>query len=324
MMAVGLSCSKLELYLEAVRQQTPGELIIACYNSPNNNTVSGDETLVDALKGLLDIDGVFARKLNVKNAYHSAHMLAISEEYLQLMGNITTGKRLAAPHMVHMISTVTGEEIMDEHLSGQYWVDNMVSPVKFTDGLTAMNNRSSDADYRMKHIVEIGPHSTLQSAIKETLGLRKDRSAIKYLAVLKRNDASVNVLLNTVGSLAANGCSVDLHKVNIASRPRARLCRMLVDLPPYVFNHTEKILYESRLSKNMRQRKFPRHDLFGAPVADWNVDVPRWRHFVRLDENPWLRDHVVSTQSRFIWYIWYTLLISFRSLETMSTPELGI
>ncbi|KAJ5674974.1 uncharacterized protein N7477_004908 [Penicillium maclennaniae] len=294
MMAVGLEFSKLELYLDAVRRQTPGELIIACYNSPRNNTVSGDEVMIDALKKLLDTNGVFARKLNVKNAYHSAHMLTISEEYLQLMGSISSGKRLATPHVVHMISTVTGAEVMDEHLPGQYWVDNMVSPVKFTDGLTAMNMRSSDTGDRMTHIVEIGPHSTLQSAIKETLSLHKDRSDIKYLAVLKRNDSGVNVLLNTVGFLAANGCAVDLHKVNIASRPRARLCRMLVDLPPYVFKHTEKILYETRLSKNTRQRKFPRHDLFGAPVADWNVDAPRWRHFVRLNENPWLRDHVVT------------------------------
>ncbi|KAJ5310606.1 uncharacterized protein N7443_003067 [Penicillium atrosanguineum] len=294
MMAVGLGSSQLEPYLDAVRQQTPGELIIACYNSPKNNTVSGDEIVVDTLKELLDSDGVFARKLNVKNAYHSAHMVAISEEYLHLMGNIANGKHLAAPHMVHMISTVTGKEVMDEHLPGQYWVDNMVSPVKFTDGLTAMNTQSSDASDHITHIVEIGPHSTLQSAIKETLGLHKDRSATKYLAVLKRNDASLNVLLNTVGFLAVNGCAVDLHKVNIASRPRARLCKMLVDLPPYVFKHTEKILYESRLSKNVRQRKFPRHDLFGAPVADWNVNIPRWRHFVRLNENPWLRDHVVT------------------------------
>jgi acyl transferase domain-containing protein len=294
MMAVGLGSSQLEPYLDTVRRKRVGELIIACYNSPKNNTVSGDEIMIDALKELLDADGVFARKLNVKNAYHSAHMIAIAEEYCQLMGNISFGRRLALPHMVHMVSTVTGEEVLDEHLPGQYWVDNMVSPVRFTDGLTAMSSRSSDAGESMAHILEIGPHSTLQSAIKETLGLNKDRSAIKYLAVMKRNDPSLKVLLSTVGSLAANGCSVDLHKVNLASRPHAKPCKMLVDLPPYVFKHTEKVLYESRLSRNVRQRKFPRHDLFGAPVADWNANVPRWRHFVRLDENPWLRDHTVS------------------------------
>lgn len=297
MMAVGLDASQLEPYLESIRQTSTGELIVACYNSPKNNTVSGDESMVDALKELLDADGVFARKLNVKNAYHSAHMQAIAEDYLHLMGAFSPGQRLAAPHSIHMFSTVTGEEIAEEHLTAQYWVDNMVSPVRFTSALAAMCPRAAVSDDSMPYIVEIGPHTTLQGAIKETLALGKARPGAKYLAVLKRSDPSLNVLLNTVGYLAANGCSLDLHKVNTASRPPARKQpRMLVDLPPYSFKHTEKILYKSRLVRNLRSRKFPRHNLFGAPVVDWDENMPRWRHFVRLNENPWLRDHMVRVQ----------------------------
>ena len=41
MMAVGLSDQELAPYMRKVNQQLPGELIIACYNSPSNNTVSG-------------------------------------------------------------------------------------------------------------------------------------------------------------------------------------------------------------------------------------------------------------------------------------------
>ncbi|OCL09857.1 hypothetical protein AOQ84DRAFT_403376 [Glonium stellatum] len=52
--------------------------------------------------------------------------------------------------------------------------------------------------------------------------------------------------------------------------------------------------YESRLSSNFRNRKHPRHDLFGAPVPDWNPDQLEWRHFLRLLENPWMKDHVVT------------------------------
>lgn len=296
MMAVGLDASRLEEHLKTIRQQCIGELIIACYNSPKNNTVSGDEVLVDSLKKLLDANGVFARKLNVKNAYHSAHMHLIAEEYLQLMGNLFYGRRLAVPHYVHMFSTVTCEEVKAEHLPAQYWVDNMVSPVRFTSGLAAMHtsNKTSESD-ALPHIVEIGPHSTLQSAIKETLMTADRQPGAKYLAIMKRNDPTLNILLSTVGFLAVSGCALDLHKVNRASRPLAKKApKLLVDLPSYKFKHTEKILYESRLSKNLRRRKFPRHDLFGAPVVDWNPNIPRWRHFIRLNENPWLRDHVVS------------------------------
>ena len=218
------------------------------------------------------------------------------------MGHLKSGSRLPTPHRVQMFSTVTGEEVQQEHLDGQYWVDNMVSPVKFTTALSKMHtqatvNESGDINL---HIIEVGPHSTLQSAIKETLGSKKDQPSARYFSLLKRNDNTLDVLLNTVGSLAVHGYPMDLHKINIASRPqKIRQPQLLIDLPPYVFKHTRRVIYESRLSRNLRNREFPRHDLFGAPVTDWDPNLPRWRHFVRLDENPWLRDHMVRHLSGF-------------------------
>ncbi|EKV05020.1 Polyketide synthase, putative [Penicillium digitatum Pd1] len=301
MMAVGLGASQLQPYLDSVKQDNTGEIIIACRNSPKNNTVSGDDALIDSLKFLLDADNIFARKLNVKNAYHSAHMHAIAQDYLHLMGTLPHGRRLAAPHQVQMFSTVTGKQVKEEILPAQYWVDNMVSPVLFKSGLVAMTSRptysngSTDSTDGVRLIVEIGPHSTLQSAIKETLASESPKLEFKYLAVLKRTDHSLNTLLTTVGFLASSGYELDFHAVNQASGSKVkRRPRLLVDLPPYSFKHTEKILFESRLSKNLRTRKFPRHDLFGAPITDWNPTAPRWRHFVRLNENPWLRDHMVT------------------------------
>ncbi|KAJ5486451.1 hypothetical protein N7530_000751 [Penicillium desertorum] len=301
MMAVGLGASQLQPYLDSVKEKNTGELIIACRNSPKNNTVSGDDAIIDCLKSLLDADGIFARKLNVKNAYHSAHMYAIAQDYLRLMGTLPCGRRLAAPHQVHMFSTVTGKQVKEENLPAQYWVDNMVSPVLFTSGLVAMTSDpdsgrgTTDSADSLRLLVEIGPHSTLQSAIKETLASKSPKLEFKYLAVLKRTDHSLSTLLTTVGFLASSGCELDLHAVNQASHSKAkRRPSLLVDLPPYSFKHTEKILFESRLSKNLRTRKFPRHDLFGAPITDWNPTAPRWRHFVRLNENPWLRDHMVT------------------------------
>ncbi|KAJ5668938.1 Acyl transferase/acyl hydrolase/lysophospholipase [Penicillium macrosclerotiorum] len=297
MMAVALDASQLENYLELVRQGSQGELIIACYNSPKNNTVSGDEALVDSLKKLLDADGIFARKLIVQNAYHSAHMVAIAGEYLDLMGNLYSGRRLAVPHVVHMFSTLTGQEVKNEHLPGSYWLENLISPVRFTVGLTAMyaRARANAGSDNLPYVIEMGPHSTLQSAIKETLPPSDSQPGVKYLAVLKRNDPTLNVLISTIGFLAASGYPLDLHKINLACRPQLpKKSKFLVDLPPYSFKHTEKILYESRLSRNLRFRKYPRHDLFGAPAVDCDSNNPRWRHFVRLNENPWLRDHMVT------------------------------
>lgn len=298
MMAVGLSPAQLNPYISSVRSKLDGELKIACYNSPMNNTVSGDAALIDELKSMLDANSVFARKLKVRNAYHSSHMERIRDEYLRLMGYLDFGQRLELPHQVRMFSTLTGEEVPEGCLSSQYWVDNMISPVRFTAGLnkmTASVKENNDGSSNPSYLVEIGPHSTLQSAIRDTLPLDLSEGRIKYQALLNRSDPTLNPLLSTIGFLATSGYDIDIHKVNLASRhePSAH-AKLLVDLPPYSFKHSEKILYESRLSKNLRCRKFPRHNLFGAPVPDWDANYPRWRHFVRLEENPWLRHHVVS------------------------------
>ena len=137
MMAVGLTEEAALPYIEKVNAELHGELIIACYNSPNSLTISGDETKIDALKILLDAQDIFARKLKVMNAYHSSHMKVVADEYLRLMGDISSkpnGHLKTEPSTTQpsMYSSVTGKLITPHELStGQYWVDNMVKPVRF-------------------------------------------------------------------------------------------------------------------------------------------------------------------------------------------------
>jgi acyl transferase domain-containing protein len=172
----------------------------------------------------------------------------------------------------------------------------MVCPVKFTDALSSMcfdptpTDGSSSHDTWVDVILEVGPHPAMQSAAKEIIG---SNAEIPYLATLSRKDEGLNGLLETIGNLVVRGAAINLDKVNRAANPSVAP-KMIVDLPPYPFNHEEQSLYETRLIKNTRLREFPRHDLFGAPVPDWNPNSPRWRHFLRVGENPWLKEHVVS------------------------------
>ncbi|KAJ5102991.1 Acyl transferase/acyl hydrolase/lysophospholipase [Penicillium argentinense] len=326
MMAVGMSASDLEPYLTSVRECFPGEIRIACYNSPTNNTVSGDSALIDELEGVLAQNGIYACKLKVRNAYHSAHMMNIADEYLQLMGSLESGRKMILPHPVRMFSTLEAGEVTGDFLPASYWVANMVSPVRFVACLKAINENMKDnspSGNDLSFIVEIGPHATLQSAIKDTLSTEFSQGKLKYLSVLKRNDPTLNPLLSSIGFLAAAGYMIDLHRVNTASSYRPRKpAEPLVDLPSYSFKHTEKVIHESRLSKGLRFRKFVRHDLFGAPVPDWNANAPRWRHFIRLEENPWIRDHMVTGN-----YVYpgvgYLVMVIEASRQLMGSKELS-
>lgn len=306
MAAVALAQNDIQARLEEFNNRGSGKAVVACINSPRNCTISGDAAIVSSVCESLQAESIFARRLNVEKAYHSHHMEEIATEYLALLqGSITAG----VPDKVQMFSTVTGILVeQDEMLSPEYWVRNLTSPVKFLQGLTTTLFKSSQkgqASLRVDStagnvfvdvVVELGTHGALQSAIKDTLATQPGGATVTSHALLNRSQPGAETLLNTLGHLWSRGCPVDLQMVNESwnvgkpSDPPS----LLVDLPGYAFNHSQKFWYESRLSRNHRLRDAPRHDLFGAPVADWNKEFPRWRNFLRLGEQPWLRDHLVT------------------------------
>ncbi|KAF2207327.1 hypothetical protein CERZMDRAFT_107796 [Cercospora zeae-maydis SCOH1-5] len=306
MAAVGLPQEDIQARLDVLIGKGGGRALVACINSPRNCTISGDDDIVTSVCATLQMEGVFARQLNVKRAYHSHHMEEIANEYLALLeGKVFAG----TPTKVQMFSTVTGALVeQQEVLDGQYWVRNLVSPVKFFQGLSTTLFRSAQkgqASLRVDSnagnvfvdvIVELGAHGALQSAIKDTLATQPGGANVSSHAVLNRSQPGAEPLLNTVGHLWSRGYDVDLQVVNDSWSigNTVKSASLLVDLPGYAFNHSQKLWYESRLARNHRLRKEPRHDLFGAPVADWNKESPRWRNFLRLSEQPWLRDHLVT------------------------------
>ncbi|KAI9744654.1 MAG: hypothetical protein M1818_002183 [Claussenomyces sp. TS43310] len=307
MLAVGLTRDDLLPYLNAVDSEVEGVMSIACFNSPKNLTVSGDDAKINKLKESLDKDNVFARKLKVRNAYHSAHMDTVAQEYLELMGDLKSAGSATLESKTILFSSVIGQLIDKETVGkAEYWVQNMVSPVRFSEALLAMCQYTGKTGQRrlrmdndaksipVNEIVEVGPHTALQSAIKDTLATEKTLDSIGYHGVINRNITGVATILRTVGQLFTRGLPVDINVVNEGSDSRARSPQMLINLPSYKFNHTKTYWPESRFSKNFRMRKFPRHDLFGAPVSDWDQHEPRWRQIVRVSENPWLNDHKVT------------------------------
>ncbi len=70
-----------------------------------------------------------------------------------------------------------------------------------------------------------------------------------------------------------------------------------LDMPLYPFNHSQKYWIESSLSRNLRFRETPRHDLLGTRALDWNPHMAVWRNVMRLGELPWLEDHKIGTNA---------------------------
>jgi NADPH:quinone reductase-like Zn-dependent oxidoreductase/acyl transferase domain-containing protein len=314
MLAVALSPTRAKEFIRDY--ESAGKLAIACYNSPSNQTISGDVDAIDALKATLEKEGIFAHKLNVFNAYHSSHMLAGAEEYTALLGDLRSDDKIPGWSDISMISSVTGLPLTSKQLElPSYWTNNLTSPVQFTSALLVMCEKSGVA---FDDLIEIGPHSTLRSAINETLQ-DSISGGHSYHPTMKRKEASATPILTTAGSLWCRGYPVRLDVVNEVEPMSARL---LIDLPPYKFNHETSFLLESRLSSNYRFRQYPRMDLVGAPVPDWDPDHPKWRHFFRVKEVPWAAEHKITGQIISAGAGW--IIMAIEGVKQLADPALKI
>ncbi|KAI9691977.1 MAG: polyketide synthase [Bogoriella megaspora] len=298
MLSVNLPENAVPGYLRSLNH--PGMeqgLSIACINSPSNVTLSGKEELIDALKKQLDVDGIFARTVRTGLAYHSSAMRPIALEYQDAIGSLMPDENgLSA---IPMISSVTGQPVRASTLrTPEYWVDNMVNPVKFLHSMQRLLQGSTAAKMGMarlptiRHLVEIGPHSALSRPSQDIIAEMALRRDIRYLSVLSRFKSSLSTALELAGELFTYGYPVNIDAVNRDLESTAPA--FLTDTPEYPFDHSQRYWYEPRISSDFRLRDAAQNDLLGTPSIDYNPLEPRWRKFLSTESTSWIADHVVS------------------------------
>lgn len=310
MLSAGASEEEIKPYFELVRAKFGClGISVGCINSPRNVTITGDKQQVDYMQQLLEDDGVFSQKLAITVAYHSRHMEAITGEYSSAIasrGNLSARQGKLAPIMV---SSVTGSPISaDELREEQYWVSNMVSPVRFVEALAKATSQRvlkgsqvvhDTSEVQFDDILELGPHAALQRPIKDTLTMamashHNKHSTPGYMSALVRDIGATDPLLRALGYLFCRNHRIDIHAVNQMASARVPPMPPLVDLPSYPFDHSRTYWRESRVSKGHRFRQAPRDDFLGVRVPDWNPYEAKWRRRIKLSEDPWLEDHVIS------------------------------
>jgi len=276
-------------------------------NSPSSMTITGDVEALNHMQTALRDAGTFAKRIQVSVAYHSHHMEKVAADYLEALGELpvishqTNGDAVAATEKPQMFSSVTGERMnIPELTQPAYWVRNLVSRVRFTQAIQSMTahllgRRKTGGDNIAGRdvLVEIGPHSALQMPIKDIIQATTGAKNMDYEPSLSRNLEPLTSLANLAGTLASRGVPVDL--LVACTSGDASVPRLLHDLPKYPFNYSKTYWCESRISKNRRFRKSGRHELLGTQEPDWNPLRPRWRNLIRLDEQPWIKEHKVRT-----------------------------
>ena len=297
MLAVGVGVDAMESYLD--RLTGNGKVVVACINSPSSVTISGDIAVIQELEDIAKADALFARRLKVDAAYHSHHMEDISQPYrVALQEAQLEGPHLGDLDIIAYSSPVTGARVFNakDIADPEHWVSSLVQPVRFVEAFTDMVLGDFDpSGSSVDVILEIGPHTALGGPIKEIMALPEFEGVqIPYLGSLVRNSDSVHSMQDLAARLLREGQLLKMAAVNFPGA-KSSPSRVLTDLPSYPWDHHTRHWQESRLNLSIRRRKQPNHELLGS-LAPWaSLEAPSWRHVLRADDAPWIRDHIIHT-----------------------------
>ncbi|RYP50633.1 hypothetical protein DL768_003915 [Monosporascus sp. mg162] len=282
MLAVGVPTDAMTPYLES-----EPTVQVACYNSPISLTLSGQVPALQRLRDRLQQDGHFARLLQVNLAYHSEHISDIADNYYRLLqehGLTPTPKR--ASDRVTMISSVTSLPISGDTVLGpDYWRQNMVSPVLFSQSAVGMLSDKDNSEF----IIEIGPTGALAGPVAQVINATPGAGNAQYASAAKRGPDTLLALYEVAGKLWANAGVVDLCKVNAYEQQS-----LIVDLPNYQWNHSRRYWHEAISATDFRQRPFISHDLLGSKILSVPWQAPTFYKVLELSDVPWLRDHEIG------------------------------
>jgi acyl transferase domain-containing protein/SAM-dependent methyltransferase/NADP-dependent 3-hydroxy acid dehydrogenase YdfG len=318
MMAVGMGWEQATAFCA----EFDGALVTAASNSHTSCTLAGDAEAVDKAFARLQQEGTFARVLQVDTAYHSHHMKPCADPYLASMKacGVKLQERRGQQQKCTWYSSVWDN---DDHkvdgklLEGQYWVDNLTRPVKFSQALA----RALDQDHAFDLAFEVGPHPALKGPASETIKTSSGGAvSLPYTSALKRGQNAVESFTDALGTVwclfpsppterplvTFDGVRRALQR-DTADNLETEDLKVLKGLPPYSWNHATPIWKESRTSRLFRvgsRLGHGRHELLGHPVVygggarDSKREV-HWKQVLRLQDLPWLAGHVIQGEVLF-------------------------
>ena len=276
-----------------------GRIGIAASNSSASVTLSGDVDAIEWAKEVFEDEKKFARLLKVDKAYHSHHMLACSDAYINSLSDCKIKVLRASRSGATWISSVYGEDAAEYRhiLKDEYWNNNMVSPVMFSQALEFAAAEKGPFDL----VIECGPHAALKGpalqVLQEVLG-----ESVPYTSLLSRGKNDVQAVAEglgyvwqVLGEKAVDYLSFD----KFIGGPDSVDPKMLPNLPTYSWDHERIFWHESRQSAANRTKSDASHQLLGTKCPDGVEQQRRWRNMLRPKEVPWLSGHQVQGQMVF-------------------------
>ena len=188
---------------------------IAAVNGPADVVISGAEDAVAEVVLALSGVGVRTKPLAVSHAFHSPLMDPVLDAFERAASRV----RYAEPR-IPLLSNLTGRRAEgDQARHASYWRRHLREPVRFADGIRAMDELGCDV------FLEIGPHPVLCASGRRCL---PDGQGT-WLPSLRKGRDDWHQMLASLGGLYVKGALLDSAALD-RGRPRRR-----VPLPTYPF-----------------------------------------------------------------------------------------
>lgn len=170
---------------------------IAGVNGPSSTVVSGDEADVLRIAAHFEKLGRKASRVRISHACHSPRMEGMLEAFERVVRGVTF-----RPPSTPVVSTLTGRLVSaDEMGRADYWVRHVRKPVRFLDGMRALEAAGAST------FVELGPQGVLCGLGRACLSEADQRHAA-FIPVLRKDRPDLESAASAMAGLYVRGCDL--------------------------------------------------------------------------------------------------------------------
>ncbi|WP_329284569.1 non-ribosomal peptide synthetase/type I polyketide synthase [Streptomyces sp. NBC_00691] len=261
-----------ETQTETLLTTWPGQITVAAVNGPSSTVVAGQPQALDALLTHCETNGIWARRIPVDYASHSAHVDEIQHTLADQLSDVTPQSGHTAFH-----STVTGGLLDTSALDSAYWFRNLRSKVRLAEAVQQL--ATPDTVF-----IEISAHPVLTTGITETLA-----DTGTAIGTLHRNNGTLERFIQSAAEAWTHGITIDWPTLLQPYQPRT------TELPTYPFQRQHYWLEPEPAATDARGLGLnpAGHPLLGAVVELVEEDRLVYTGRLGLDTQPWLADHAV-------------------------------
>lgn len=272
---LALSCDEAAA-LELLKPYS--DVSIAALNSPSQTVVSGGRDSINQLRIVMEEKNIRCVSLQVSHAFHSPLM----DEILPAFESFAKTISYQTPQTA-MVSNLTGALAESQIASARYWSEHIRKPVRFMDGMRALDEKGVDA------YIEIGPNPVLTNLGQSCISAEGKA----WLASLRKDGGDWENMLGALGGLYVNGARIDWRGFD-RGYARAR-----ISLPTYPFQRQRYWVRDEASHRAPRRRDARRRasrSFLGERLALAGGEEVRFESRITLESFPFLADHRIHSQ----------------------------